>query len=215
MTNHDPIRILIVDDHRMLAESLSEVLDGEPDMEVVGVAVDAKSGELMARKLEPDVVLMDHRLPDGDGIQLTRRIRTSRSETMVVMLTAAEGANVLLAAIEAGCSGFLTKSGPASDVVSAVRLAHWERGFIPPATLSQLLPFLKRSLVPSAVDLTPREIEVLALLAEGASNQQIAAKLEIAVNTVRNHVQSVLAKMDAHTKLEAVVKGLRLGIIDL
>lgn len=215
MTQHDPIRVLIVDDHRMLAESLSEVLDGEPDMQVVGIAVDANSGERMARELEPDVVLMDHRLPDGDGIQLTRRIRASRSETMVVMLTAAAGASVLLAAIEAGCSGFLMKSGAASDVAAAVRLAHWERGFIPPATLSQLLPYLKRSLVPSAVDLTPREIEVLALLAEGASNQQIAAKLEITVNTVRNHVQSVLAKMEAHTKLEAVVKALKLGIISL
>lgn len=206
------IKILLVDDHAVVAEGLAELLSMEPDLEVVGIAGTAADGVAAARRLEPDVVLMDFRLPDEDGARATARVKAGRPETQVVMLTSEEDDATLTAAIEAGCSGYITKGTPGADLKAAIRRAHAGEALITPALLKRLLPKLARREGPP-FDLTPREIEILQLLAEGLSNQAIADKLVLSMRTVRNHVQNVLTKMRVHSRLEAVAAGVRAAVI--
>lgn len=205
-------RVLVVDDHEMVAQGLSEVLAAESDIEVVGTAGTVRDAERMAAQFEPDVVVMDYRLPDGDGLMATSAIRREVPETAVVMVTASDHEALIAAAIEAGCSAYVTKDRAAQHVVSAVRTAaRGEMGF-PAAVLNRLLARGKASDVRSGA-LTPREREVLQLLAEGLSTRDIADRLVVSVSTVRNHVQSILTKLGVHSKLEAVTVAARQGIV--
>jgi DNA-binding NarL/FixJ family response regulator len=206
------IRVLIVEDHRMFAQALRAALDETDDIAVTGAMATAREGVEAARTTQPDVVLMDHRLPDGDGVEAARTIKADRPETKVVMLTAAADDHVLSQAIQAGCSGYLTKDHTVDELILAVRAAHNGEALISPAMLSRLLDRLSDRSRPGA-DLTSRETEVLCLLAEGLSNGAIANQLDIRLATVRNHVQSVIEKLHAHSKLEAVAVALRQGLI--
>jgi DNA-binding NarL/FixJ family response regulator len=208
------IRVLVVDDHQMFAESLARLLSEEPDIDVVGSAHDGERAVSLARALMPDVVLIDFQLPDRDGAQVAADIKLHAPDAMIVMLTGASDDRVLLAAIDAGCSGFLTKDNAARDVVEAVRGAAAGEALISPTLLARLLPKLQRSYRPVGADLTDREREVLHGLAAGKSNKAIAADLHLSVNTIRNYVQSLLMKLGAHSKLEAVSTAVRQGIID-
>jgi two-component system response regulator DevR len=165
------------------------------------------------RMHEPDVVLMDYELPDGDGAVATERIKAEVPATQVVMVTSFDDETVLVRAIEAGCSGFITKHKAIQEVSSAVRAAHAGEALISPSMLARLLPRLRQNPRGLGADLTPREVEVLKLLADGVSNQQIAEKLVLSMHTVRNHVQNVITKLGAHSKLEAVATAVREGII--
>jgi DNA-binding NarL/FixJ family response regulator len=215
MTEDDPeIRVLIVDDHRMFADSLARLLNDEPDLEVVEVATTGTAGVALAAALQPSVALVDYNLPDMNGVALTAKIRQETPHTYVVMLTGAPSDGVLLNAIEAGCSGYLSKDRAALEVVEAVRLAAAGEALISPRELARLLPRLGRAQRSVGSDLTDREREVLALLAEGAANPHIASTLFLSVNTVRNYVQSILTKLGAHSKLEAVSIAVREGVID-
>jgi DNA-binding NarL/FixJ family response regulator len=207
------IRVLIVEDHRMFAEALSAALDEADDIAVTAAVGTTREGIEAARTTQPDVVLMDYRLPDGDGVEAARAIKADRPETKVVMLTAASDDLVLSQAIQAGCSGYLTKSHTVDELILAVRAAHNGEALISPALLSRLLDRLSDRSRPGS-DLTARETEVLRLLAEGLSNQAIAKALDIRLATVRNHVQSVIEKLHAHSKLEAVAVALRMGLIN-
>ena len=215
MSEDGAIRVLLVDDHRMVADALSEVLAANEDIELLGTASRASEAIAMAAALRPDVVLMDYQLPDQDGVAATRAIKEKRPGTRVVMLTSFDEDAILVAAIEAGCSGFVTKQGALEEVVAAVRLAGAGEAVVSPDMLARLLPHLHRVRVGdgSMGPLTPREREVLELLAEGISNRAIAERLVLSVNTVRNHVQSVLSKLGAHSKLEAVTAAVRDGLI--
>ncbi|MGH7722262.1 MAG: response regulator [Candidatus Dormibacteria bacterium] len=206
------IRVLIVEDHRMFAQALGAALDEADDIAVTAAEATAQQGVEAARTTQPDVVLMDYRLPDGDGVEAARRIKADRPETKVVMLTAASDDNVLSQAIQAGCSGYLTKDHTVDELILAVRAAHNGEALISPAMLSRLLDRLSDRSRPGS-DLTARETEVLRLLADGFSNQAIADQLDIRLATVRNHVQSVIEKLHAHSKLEAVAVALRQGLI--
>jgi DNA-binding NarL/FixJ family response regulator len=207
-------RVVIVDDHRMFAESLARLLADEEDVDVVGIVQDpTRAGEVID-ELDPDVVLVDYQMPGRDGVQVTADIKRDHPSTMVVMLTSSVDDHVLLSAIDAGCSGFLTKDRAASEVTTAVRAAAAGEALISPAQLARLLPRLSRAHRTLGSDLTDRERELLRHLATGASNKAIAAELSLSVNTVRNYVQSVLGKLDAHSKLEAVATAVREGIID-
>jgi DNA-binding NarL/FixJ family response regulator len=208
------IRVLIVEDHRMFAQALRAALDETDDIAVTGAMATAREGVQAARTTQPDVVLMDYRLPDGDGVDAARQIKADRPETKVVMLTAASDDSVLSQAIQAGCSGYLTKDHTVDELILAVRAAHNGEALISPAMLSRLLDRLSDRSRPGA-DLTSRETEVLRLLARGLSNQAIATELDIRLATVRNHVQSVIEKLHAHSKLEAVAVALRMGLINL
>jgi DNA-binding NarL/FixJ family response regulator len=208
------VGVLIVDDHRMFAESLARLLSDEQGISVLGVVSTADEAVDLAERLEPRVVLMDYQLPEKDGVAITREIKRSNPQIMVVMLTGSTDDRVLLAAIDAGCSGFLTKDRAAAEVADAVRAAAAGEALISPALLARLLPKLNRTRRSIGGDITERELEVLRFLARGWTNKLVAAELYLSVNTVRNHVQSVLSKLGAHSKLEAVSIAVREGIID-
>jgi DNA-binding NarL/FixJ family response regulator len=161
----------------------------------------------------PRVVLLDQQLPGKQGVDVAREIRADHPETMVVILTGVADDRVLLTAIDAGCTGFLTKEHAAGEVVSAVRAAAAGEVLIPPALLARLLPQMNRAHRGIGADLSPRELEVLELLALGTTNRVLADQLHLSVNTVRNHVQQILVKLGAHSKLEAVAIAVREGVV--
>jgi DNA-binding NarL/FixJ family response regulator len=164
-------------------------------------------------RCEPRVVLLDQQLPGRDGLSVARDIKARNADVMIVMVTGAPDDRVLLGAIDAGCSGFLTKDRLVDEVVESVRAAAAGEVLIPPSLLARLLPQLNRTSRGIGGDLSPRELEVLELLATGATNKAIAEQLYLSVNTIRNHVQQVLVKLGAHSKLEAVSIAVREGII--
>jgi len=207
------IRVLIVDDHEMVASSVALVLEQEPDIEVVGIVGTLAAARQRVAVDPPDVVLLDHRLPDGRGVDEIPGIKQIAPSAKVVVVTASTDDATLVAATEAGCSGFLSKSGKLDDLVAAVRAASVGEVLVSPALLSRLLPRLHRAQRGLGSDLTPREIEVLALIAEGLGNAAIAGRLSVSVNTVRNHVANILAKLGVHSKLEALAVAVREGLL--
>jgi len=208
-----PIRVLIVDDHDVFASSLAQVLELESDLHSLGTASSIAEARTMIPNTLPDVVLMDHRLPDGDGVAAIPELQPLRLSTKFVVLTASTADHVLVTAIEAGASGFLSKSRSLDEVRSAVRAAHSGEAVISPELLARLLPRLNRRREPGRVDLTERELEVLALLAEGLTNSEIAERIVVSVHTVRNHVANLSAKLGAHSKLEALSIAIRRGLL--
>ena len=208
------IGVLIVDDHRVFAESLARLLADEEDIQVLGTANSGSDGLTLAAELGPRVVLVDYEMPDIDGISVAAQLKTASPETMVVMLTGSTDDRVLTQAIEAGCSGFLTKDRGASEVAEAVRRAAVGEALISPEMLARLLPKLTRTQRSVGDDLTDRERDVLGYLVRGMTNRAIADELYLSVNTVRNYVQSLLTKLGAHSKLEAVSRAVREGVID-
>jgi DNA-binding NarL/FixJ family response regulator len=208
------IEVLLVDDHRMFADSLSRLLSDERDIKVVGIAETGSAAIEHAVRLRPHVVLVDYQLPDQDGVAVTAEIKKRVPTAMVVMLTGSSDDRVLLAAIEVGCSGFLTKDRAASSVAEAVRAAAAGEALISPALLARLLPRLQRTPGAPGTDLTERERQILTLVARGSTNRAIAEEVHLSVNTVRNYVQSIHMKLGCHSKLEAVATAVREGIID-
>lgn len=208
-----PIRVLVCDDHRMLAEGLSALIDADTDMDVVGHCGTVDAVVTEAGRTGPDVIVLDYELPDGTGLDALRRLRSACAEAKVVMLTAFADDSILALAIEGGCAGFLTKSKATADLVEAVRQVADGEAVIPPDMLARLLPRLARGGTGPAQTLTPREHQVLELLATGTSSSAMADALGVAPNTVRNHVQSVLAKLGAHSRLEAVAIAARQGLV--
>jgi DNA-binding NarL/FixJ family response regulator len=210
----EAIRVLLVDDHQMFAESLARLLLDEGDIDVLGVATSGAAALSMAASLAPRVVLVDYQIPDQNGVSIAAELKRRDPETMVVMLTGSTDDRVLVAAIDAGCSGFLTKDRAAGEVAETVRVAAAGEAVISPALLARLLPRLNRTHRTLGSDLTDREIEILTLLAAGTPNKTIAGQLHLSLNTVRNYIQSILTKLNAHSKLEAVSTAVREGIVD-
>jgi DNA-binding NarL/FixJ family response regulator len=207
------IRVLIVDDHEVLASSLAKTLDTEPDLLSVGVAGSLKQAAELIRTTAPDVLLLDHRLPDGDGVAAIGRLRELRPSMAVIVLTASPSEHLMVAAVEAGVSGFLSKTRSLAEVTSAVRAAAVGEAVISPEMLARLLPRLGGTGRVGAATLTEREREILGLIAQGLSNAAIAERLVVSVNTVRNHVANLLAKLGARSKLEALSIAIREGLL--
>ncbi|HET9842220.1 MAG TPA: response regulator transcription factor [Nocardioides sp.] len=207
------IRVLIVDDHEVLASSLAMVLDTEDDITTAGVATTLAQARALVGTAGVDVVLLDHRMPDGDGVAAIPGLRALRPSIGVVVLTASAADHVLLAAIENGASGFLSKTRSLDEVTAAVRAAAAGESVISPELLARLLPRFGRGKAPQPDELTEREREVLALVAEGLSNAAIAERLVVSVHTVRNHIASLSAKLGAHSKLEALSIAVRQGLL--
>jgi len=207
------LRILLVEDHQMVAQGIVELVSAEPDLEVVGVEATVAGATDAAARLRPDVVLMDYRLPDGDGVEATRQIRDVAPATAVVMVTSVASESVLLGAIDAGCAAFVLKDSPMQDVIDATRAAGRGEAVIAPSLLARLLPRLRRTTSAPPTALTDREQQVLELLVEGLSSQAIAERLFLSMNTVRNHVQNILVKLGAHSRLEAVATAVKTGLV--
>jgi DNA-binding NarL/FixJ family response regulator len=205
------VSVLIVDDHSMVAESLRRVLEREDDLDVVGVAPTARDAVEIASEQHPDVVLMDLGLPDADGVTAAARILDALPDTKILILTGRGSDAVVAEALQAGCVGYLEKTSSVDRVASAIRQAKHGELVISAADLSRAVA----SPAPSkpAEDLTEREIQVLALLAEGMSNRELANELYVSVHTVRAHVRALLAKLGAHSRLEAVAQARRRGLV--
>jgi DNA-binding NarL/FixJ family response regulator len=206
--------VVVVDDHEVLAESLAMVLDAEPDLTVVGRAATVAAAVRLVADERPDVVLLDVALPDGDGIAAIPQLLEGHPGVRVVVLTGAASDQALLAAVEHGVAGFLSKAGGVRRVVSAVRSAANDEVVLAPAMLDRLLPLMRGERGGEAGPaLTERELEVLHLVARGMTNVAIAEELVLSPHTVRNHVASLSRKLGAHSKLEALSIALRRGLV--
>ena len=213
-----PIRVLIVEDERLLAELLADVVADEEDMLVVGVAATVAEATALARQ-RPDVVLMDYRLPDGTGAQATRAIKARVPHTRVVMLSALQDDETLMDSIEAGADGYLTKDRAAQDIVAAIRAAQAGETLLPRSVILAIAQRVAASRAqgdrkPHIVPLTDRELEILQAFANGQSQVEIGERLAVKPNTVRTHVDHILRKLGVHSKLEAVAFALRHNLIE-
>lgn len=207
------VGVLVVDDHEMFSDSVRLALSQEQGLQVVGTATSLAAARAAVATLRPDVVLLDHRLPDGKGAEAITELKALHPEAKVVILTAAADDGVLVAATEAGCAGLLLKTSSLDELVSAVRVAAAGEILVSPALLGRLLGRLHRERDTAESTLTAREQEILEYVAQGLTNSAIAERLTISVNTVRNHVQNILAKLGAHSKLEALSIAVREGLV--
>ncbi|HEX5613601.1 MAG TPA: response regulator transcription factor [Acidimicrobiia bacterium] len=206
------VRVLLVEDHEMVAQGLRAALSDEPDLEVVGWASTVADSIQQYASLRPDIVLMDYRLPDGTGTEAATRIRVDDPEACILLITGATDDGIVAAALEAGCSGFIGKDRDLDELGQAIRAA--ARGAaVFPADLLAAATRRGGNRLRVGADITERELEILRLLAEGTSTEDIAATLYLSHHTVRNHVRNLLAKLHAHTKLEAVVIAARAGLV--
>ena len=207
------IKVLLVDDHDLVLESIRRALTVEPDLEIVG-AVSTIAGALDSTRTEsPDVVVMDYVLPDGTGAEATTKLLAEHPRVQVVMLTGQSSGATLADALEAGCSGFVAKEGRFDNLVHAIRAASANEMFVPQHLVEELAAHLRPRPPTLGADLTDRELEVLRLLARGASTDEIVADLVISVHTVRNHIRNILTKLQARSRLEAVAVATRIGLI--
>jgi DNA-binding NarL/FixJ family response regulator len=207
------VRVLIVEDHEVLSSSLAMVLDAEPDLQTVGRAGTLAEARRAVVATEPDVVLLDHQLPDGDGVASIDELRALREGIAFVVLTASTSDSVLVAAVQAGASGFVSKTRGVSEVTTAVRAAAAGEAVISPEMLMRLLPRFRGAATEPTLRLTDREQEVLTLLADGLSNAAIGQRLVVSVHTVRNHVANLANKLGAHSRLEVLSIAMRKGLL--
>lgn len=216
----EPVSVLIVEDHPIVADGLRLALSRHAEMRVVGAARTRDEAVRLAEECAPTVVVVDYHLPDASGAEAIRAMRAVAPAAAFVVLTADTSEDTMLAAIEAGVSGYLVKSEAAADIVEVVRRAAAGEMLISARTLADLLARERsrsdrehawRTL---AGRLTPREVEVLRLMADGVSNRAMAERLGLSIATVRVHVQNVIEKVGAHSKLEAVVRANRQRLLD-
>jgi DNA-binding NarL/FixJ family response regulator len=213
MTTSSPTRVLIVEDHQVVADGLSALINDQEDMTVVGTAGSVSDSILRTTELMPDVVLMDFRLGDGTGADAGTAIRQVRPEIKLVFLTREDSDAARFAALEAGASAFIHKSRAASEVVDAIRVVAGGGSLFTPRTISALLN-KRREAETQLERLTPREKEVLRMMAEGAASRDIASRLGISYTTVRTHIRSLGSKLGVHSKLEAIVKARELALVE-
>ncbi|MBN9106558.1 MAG: response regulator transcription factor [Propionibacteriaceae bacterium] len=219
----EPIRVVLVDDQQLVSAGLAMVIEAQADMAVVGQAADGAAAVDLLGELAADVVLMDVRMPQLDGIEATRRILAAadaagRTAPKIVMLTTYDLDEYLLTAIQAGASGFLLKNAPPADLLAAIRTVHVGDAVIAPSATRRLLDHVAAGgLVPAAEDprlerLTDREREVLGLIAQGLSNAEIGASLYLSETTVKTHVRHILTKLGVRDRVQAVVAAYETGL---
>ena len=214
------VRVLIADDQQLVRTGFRMILDAEPDIDVVGEATDGREAVAMARELQPDVVLMDIRMPELDGIEATRRVvqRDGDTSTRVLMLTTFDLDEYVYDALRAGASGFLLKDAPANQLAAGVRMVAAGDALLAPAITRRLIEELTATppaaaAPPGLDELTPRELEVFRLVAQGKSNAEIAAELIIGETTVKTHVTRIMMKLGVRDRVQAVVLAYELGVV--
>ena len=210
------VKVLIADDQTLFREGIKDVLTGEKWISVVGEAADGEEAVTLAKKLKPDVVLMDIKLPKMDGITATRNIKKTEPNINILMLSSFEDEAHVMDAVQAGANGYLSKMLPAAELVNSIRTFTTEGLMIPQQMMSKLLQGLRKMGEPNAPTqamLTKTEVKVLDMLGSGLSNKELAIELNCSVKTIKNHLNSAFHKLGVTSRTEAVVKAIKLGII--
>lgn len=208
------IRILVADDHPMLREGLVAVLGMQPDFEISGEAEDGEQVLELTRRLKPDVVLLDLEMPKLDGVAVLQRLQEENSEPRAIVFTAYDTDERVLGALRAGAKGYLLKGASREEIFDAIRTVHSGGSLLGPDATSRLLEHIERGDENDQPDqLTPRELEVLTLVASGRRNEEIARRLFISERTVKFHVSSILGKLGARNRTEAARIAVRRGLI--
>jgi DNA-binding NarL/FixJ family response regulator len=207
------IRIVVIDDHRMVADALAQTLDAVAVMEVAGTAPTLAEGLRLVEHVRPDVVIMDVVLPDGDGAVDTAKVLQRCPAAKVLVLSAQTGIDVVARAMEAGAVAFISKSTPLADLAEAVRRVQAGEVLFGPEQVRAVSRYLREAVGGVGQDLSDRELEVLELLGEGATTQEMVDRLHLSPHTVRNHIRNLSAKLGARSRLEAVAIANRSGLL--
>ena len=218
------IRLIIAEDHAVVREGTRQLLEREPDLEVVGEAADGAQAVALVERLRPDVAIMDISMPVMTGIEATRRIKASHPNTAILILTAYDDDQYVFALLEAGAAGYLLKDVPSAEVVRAVRSVHAGEPVLHPAIARKVLARFAgsaeqaeaaRASDDGAQPLTDREQEVLQLAACGLSNAEISSRLYLSIRTVQVHLTHIFNKLGVGSRTEAVIAGLKSGLLKL
>jgi DNA-binding NarL/FixJ family response regulator len=211
----ESIKVMIADDHPVVREGLSAMLNKEPDIQVVGEAENGAEAIKKASEFQPEIVLMDLRMPEVDGVEAMRRIRAEHPDMKFIVLTTFDNDEYIFKGIEAGARAYLLKDAPREELFKAIRAVHKGESLIQPAVAGRVLDrfseLSRQVQVPDA--LSERELEVLELMAKGAVNKLIAASLSIGESTVKTHIQAIFQKLGVSDRTEAVTQAIKKGII--
>ena len=209
-----PIRIVVTDDHPVVREGLVAILSTQPDFAVVGDAASGPATLELVRALSPDIVLLDLEMPQMDGVETLRRLQRMTPTTRVIIFTAFDTDERILSAVRAGAQGYLLKGAPRNDIFQAIRVVYQGGSLLEPMITQKLLRQVSQE-GPADAALTPRELDVLRLLARGLQNKEIALELGITGRTTKFHVGSLLRKLGAGNRTEAVAIAAQRGLIHL
>jgi DNA-binding NarL/FixJ family response regulator len=212
----DGVRVLVVDDHQLFRDGLRALIDSAPDCELVGEATTGEEAVRLALELQPDVILMDVKMPDMDGIRATRQIVGTSPHIGILVLTMLEDDNSVFAAMRAGAQGYLLKGAGHDEMLRAIRAVAGGQAIFSPAIATRMMDFFNTMRPTKAPDvfpeLTNREREVLGLIARGSNNSEIARELVISPKTVSNHITNILSKLQVADRAEAIIKAREAGL---
>ncbi len=208
----DPIRVLITDDHAIVRDGLRLILETTEHIVVVGEAADGKEALRLASEVQPDIILMDLRMPEMDGVTAIEQIKAQHPETQILVLTTYDSDSDILPAIESGATGYLLKDAPREELFQAIRAAAQGKPMLTSTIAARLMERMRSPVVEA---LTSREIDVLKLVARGANNKQIASQLYITEATVKSHLIRIYGKLGVEDRTAAVTKALEQGILRL
>lgn len=209
MSPNEPIRVLLVDDHPILLDGLVMLLECESDITVVGRALDGETAIALFQQHQPDIMLIDLRLPTISGIEVIGKIRADYPQARIVVLSTYDTDEEIYQAVQAGARGYLVKGAASEELLKAIRTVHRNQTYIPPSASEKLL---RRMTAPT---LSTREQEVLQLIAEGKTNPQISAALNVAESTVRFHISNILDKLGVSDRTQAIVQAVNQGLVHL
>lgn len=219
------IRVLIADDHQVVREGLTSVLESKGDIEVVGLAADGREAVQRARELAPDVVIMDISMPNMNGVEATRQIKKESPQIGVVVLTMYGDEEYIFDLVRAGAAGYLLKDTDSAQIAKAIRAVSKGESMIHPSIAAKILnefsnlssgkPKKNARASKGANELTDRELEILKLMADGKANKEIANELDLSDKTIKNHIHHIFRKLNVTDRTKAVISAMRLGLIDL